>query len=471
MARLLVKNADYIVTMNKSREVVRSGDIIVEGERIAQVGRGLSQEGPFDKIIDASGKIILPGLINTHHHLYQNLTRNLPSVQSSGLFHWLTTLYDIWENLEPEDVYVSALIGLAELVLSGCTTVSDHYYIFPRGKKGLLEAEIRAAQEIGVRFHPARGSMSLGRDEGGLPPQSLIEREEEVVEDYLRLIQEFHDGDKYSMIRLILAPTSPFSTTVKMMRETMAIAEKYGLACHTHLAETLDEEKFCLEKFGRRPYEYLEEVGWNRPNVWLAHAIHLNQDEIKRMAKDGVGMTYCPSSNMRLGSGIAPVVEMLEAGVKVSLGVDGSSSNDSSHLLAEARMALLSQRVRYGAEALAPTQVLEIGTLGGAKVLGRDDIGSLEADKAADMIFLNTNRLEYAGAHLDPVSMLVLCHPANADMSMINGEVVVEDGVLKNIDLESVLEKHRCCSTNLIQKAEKKAGKIYANSSWIRAFD
>ncbi|HID86649.1 MAG TPA: 8-oxoguanine deaminase, partial [Anaerolineae bacterium] len=383
--------------------------------------------------------------------LYQTLTRAVPAAQDADLFSWLVTLYPVWAELTGEAVYVSALVGLAELMLSGCTTASDHLYIFPNDVR--LDDEIRAAQELGIRFHPTRGSMSLGESSGGLPPDRVVEDEEAILADCQRVIEEYHDPEPYAMCRIALAPCSPFSVTPDLMRETRKLAEAYGVRLHTHLAETLDEERFCLERFGRRPVEYAADLGWVGDDVWHAHCVHLNGGEVDLLARTGTGVAHCPSSNMRLGSGIAPIASMLAARVPVGLGVDGSASNDSSHLLAEARQALLLQRVGHGPGALTAQQVLEMATLGGAWALGRDDIGSLAPGKAADFIAFDLNRLDYAGALHDPLAALVFCTPQRVALSVINGKVVVEDGELRAVDLGPVIERHNRISRQMLERA------------------
>jgi 8-oxoguanine deaminase len=449
MATLLVKNARLLVTMDDQRRKVPNGGIFVCDNVIQAVGPAAELPGQADKVVDASDMVVLPGLINTHHHLYQTLTRALPAVQNARLFDWLVYLYPRWANLTAEAVYHSALVGLAELLLSGCTTVSDHLYLVPNDARH--DDEIQAARELGVRFHPCRGSMSLGRSQGGLPPDSVVQTEDEIIADCERLLSLFHDPALYSMLRIVVAPCSPFSVTGDSMRRSAAWARQHGLTMHTHVAETKDEERFCLEKFACRPVEYMRRLDWVGPDVWYAHAVYLNQAEIALMAETGTGVAHCPSSNMRLGSGIAPIREMLDASVKVGLAVDGSASNDSSHMLAEARMALLLQRVTKGADALTVDEALEMATLGGARVLGRDDIGSLQRGKAADFIGVNLNRLAFAGAAChDPLASLVLCTPPNVDLSVVNGRIVVENGQLPGFDMERTIARQNELALQLV---------------------
>jgi len=450
MSTLLLKHAELLVTMeglgDRNRRIP-DGGLFVRDQVIEQVGptTGLPEEA--DRVIDATGMIVLPGLINTHHHLYQTLTRALPDAQDAPLFKWLRTLYDVWAGLNPEAIYTSALVGLAELMLSGCTTASDHLYIYPNDCR--IDDEIRAAREIGVRFQPCRGSMSLGKSEGGLPPDEVIEDEDFILQDTRRVIETYHDPDPFGMVRIVVAPCSPFSVTPELMQESADLARSYGVMLHTHLAETKDEEEFCLERFGRRPVGYAQHLGWMGNDVWHVHCVHLNEEEIELFAQTGTGVCHCPSSNMRLGSGIAPIRGLLDAGASVALGVDGSASNDSSHLLAEARMALLLQRVSGDPTALSAEEVLWMATRGGAAVLGRDDIGQLVPGKAADVIGLRLDRLDYAGALHDPLAPLVFCQPQQVDLSIINGDVVIDDGRLVTLELEPVIERHNRISRRL----------------------
>ncbi len=449
MTTILVKNARLLITMNDAGESVADGAMFVRDNVIAWVGK--SDEIPdgmetADLIIDATDKVVLPGLINTHHHLYQTLTRAM--APDSALFPWLQTLYPIWARMDGEAVYTSALVGMAELILSGCTTASDHLYLFPNGAK--LDDEIRAAQELGFRFHAARGSMSLGESDGGLPPDSVVEPEEVILRDCRRVIEQFHDPNPYAMIRVVVAPCSPFSVTGDLMRESARLARSYGVTLHTHLAETKDEEDFCLEQFGHRPAAYAEQLEWVGDDVWWAHSIHVNDDEIGLMARTRTGAAHCPCSNMRLASGIAPVRAWLDSGVRVGLGVDGSASNDGSHMLNEARQALLLQRVLGGATNLATREALWLGTRGGAEVLKRDDIGQLAVGKAADFIAYDLNQLAYAGAQHDPMAALIFCAPQQVDLSVINGRIIVENGELRTVELGPIIERHNRISKDMI---------------------
>ncbi len=459
MSTLLLKHADLLITMDAQRRQIADGGLFVRDNEIIQVGPSAALPPTADRVIEARGMIVLPGLVNTHHHLYQTLTRCM--AQDSVLFDWLTALYPIWARLTPEAVYVSAKVGLAELMLSGCTTSSDHLYIYPNGCR--IEHEIEAAVELGIRFTATRGSMSLGQSKGGLPPDSCVEEEQFILKDSQRVIEQYHQRQRFGMVQVALAPCSPFSVTGDLMRESAALARAYGVRLHTHLAETMDEERFCLEKFGMRPVDYVASLGWTGDDVWHAHCVCLNRQEIALFAATGSGVAHCPSSNMRLASGIAPIRAMRDVGVKVGLGVDGSASNDGNHLLLEARQAMLLQRVRGGDhEGIAPTgggdpaalgaqEVLEIATLGGAAVLGRDDIGSLAPGMAADFIGYRLERLDFAGALHDPLAALVFCTPPKVDLSVIDGRVRVQDGEIVGLDLPALICRHNEISRKMVR--------------------
>lgn len=448
MPTLLVKNATIVLSFDSRHLEIPDGGVFIRDNVIEKVARTNELPPTADRVYDARDMVILPGLVNTHHHLYQTLTRAVPAAQNAVLFDWLKTLYPIWANLTPEAVYVSALVGLAELMLSGCTTAADHLYLVPNG--ATHDDEIRAAQQLGIRFHPTRGSMSLGESKGGLPPDRVTQDEETILRDSRRLIETYHDPEPYSMCRIGLAPCSPFSVTESLMVESAHLARAYHVRLHTHLAETIDEEKFCLAKFGARPVEYAERLEWLGEDVWFAHSVWVNDAEITRYGETGTGIAHCPSSNMLLGSGIAPIRKMLDGHVKVGLGVDGSASNDASHMLHEARQAMLLQRVGGDPCALTARQALELGTVGGAKVLGRDDIGSLEAGKAADLIGINLNRLNYAGTH-DPVAAIIFCDTPRVDLSVINGRVVVQDGNLLSADLPPIIERQNRIAREMVE--------------------
>jgi len=448
---LLVRDAELLVTMDDAGRSFAGGGLFARDGVIEKVGPSDQLPSSADQVVDAQGMILLPGLVNAHHHLFQTLTRAVPAAQNAGLFDWLKTHYPIWAGLTPEAIYVSALVGLSELILSGCTTASDHLYIFPDGCR--LDDEIRAAREIGIRFHASRGSMSLGESQGGLPPDEVVEDEAFILKDTRRVIESYHDPSPFAMLRIVVAPCSPFSVTPELMRESAALARAYGVRLHTHLAETLDEERFCLERFGRRPVEYAEDLGWVGEDVWHAHCVHLSRGEIALFARTACGVCHCPSSNMRLASGIAPVRAYLDGGVRVGLGVDGSASNDSSHLLGEARMALLLQRVSADPAALSGPEALWLATRGGAAALGREDIGQLALGKAADFIGFRLDRLAYAGARHDPLAALVFCAPQQVDLSVINGRAVVVDGRLVTVDLGPLVERHNRIARELVEAA------------------
>jgi len=459
MPTLLVRNAAVLVTMDEARRELRDAGLFARDGWIEQVGPSAELPPSADEILDLRDHVLLPGLINTHHHLYQTLTRAVPAAQDAGLFQWLKTLYPIWARMRPDDIRISTTLGLAELALSGCTTTSDHLYIYPNGCR--LDDAIEAARGVGLRFHASRGSMSLGESQGGLPPDSVVERPEAIQKDTRRLIEAYHDPQPGAMLRLVVAPCSPFSVTPELMRESAALARAYGVHLHTHLAETLDEQAFCEEQFGFRPLAYAEHLGWSGPDVWFAHAVHIDADEVGRMALAGIGVAHCPSSNMRLASGIAPLRRYRAAGVRVGLGVDGSASNDSSHMLAEARQAMLLSRLGAAVapaiddqpDLLTARQALEVATLGGARVLGRTDLGSLEPGKCADFVAIDLNRLDYAGALHDPVAAVVFCAPAKVDVSYIHARPVVREGQMLTVDLPSVIESHNRAARHLAQGA------------------
>ena len=459
MSTLLVRHASVLVTMDDHRREIPDGGLFVHDGFIEQAGPTATLPETADEILDLSGCIILPGLINTHHHFYQTLTRAVPAAQDANLFNWLKTLYPIWGRIQPQDIYISTQTALAELALSGCTAASDHLYLFPNGAR--LDEEIAAGREIGLRLHASRGSMSLGESKGGLPPDSVVEEEAFILKDSQRLIETYHDPNPGAMTQIVLAPCSPFSVTAELMRQSASLAREYGVHLHTHLAETQDEESFCLEKFGHRPLAYMEMLNWIGPDVWFAHSVYVNQNEMRLYGECGCGVAHCPSSNMRLASGIAPVLDMLRWGVKVGLGVDGSASNDGSHLLDEVRQAMLVSRVRAGLQGaslsgedapplMTARQALELGTRGSAAVLGRSDLGSLEAGKCADFFAIRLDRLGYAGALHDPVAATVFCAPQNVDYTLVGGKYVVKEGQLVTVDLPRLVEKHNQAARRLV---------------------
>lgn len=460
MTTLLVRHADLLVTMDDRRREIPGGGLFIRDGFIEQVGATADLPESADETLDMSGYIVLPGLINTHHHFYQTLTRAVPAAQNANLFNWLKTLYPIWARLRPEDIRISTQTALAELALSGCTTASDHLYLFPNGSK--LDDEILAARQVGLRLHASRGSMSLGESKGGLPPDSVVEDEDAILKDSQRLIETYHDPNPGAMTRIVLAPCSPFSVTGDLMRRSALLAREYGVHLHTHLAETQDEEQFCLQKFGYRPVDYMEILNWLGADVWFAHSVYVNEDEMRRFGEAGCGVAHCPTSNMRLASGIAPILDMLRHGVKVGLGVDGSASNDGSHLLEEVRQAMLVSRVRAGLlgaslsgqdipALMTARQALELATRGGAAVLGRDDLGALEVGKCADFFAVRLDRLGYAGALHDPVAALVFCAPASADYTVVGGKFVVKEGNLVNLDAVALAAEHNRAAQRLLR--------------------
>ncbi len=447
MSTLLIKNADVLVTMDGDAREIMGGGLFVRDGVIEAVGATDELPCTADEMVDVSGHIVTPGLINTHHHFYQNLTRAVPRAQDATLFGWLRTLYPIWSNIGPQEVHVSTQVALAEMALSGCTTSSDHLYIYPNGAR--LDDEIAASQEIGVRLHACRGAMSIGESDGGLPPDSLVERENDILEDALRLIQTHHNSAPGAMVRVAIAPCSPFSVSRDLMREAAILARDQGVMLHTHLAENDDDIAYSLENFGCRPGQYAEDLGWTGDDVWHAHCVKLDNDEIDLFARSKTGVAHCPCSNMRLGSGIAPIRAMLDRGVPVGLGVDGSASNDSAHLLNEARQAMLLQRVALGGDAMSAREALEIATRGGASVLGRDDLGSLEVGKRADFAVFDATTIDLTGAW-DKVAGLVLCGPLKAKHTVVEGRFVVRDGFVTTIDLPKVLEAHATLTSRLM---------------------
>ena len=446
MFDLLIRNADVVVTMNATRQELAGADIHVRGGVIHAVGPGL--QAPGARLIDARGCVVTPGLVNTHHHLYQTLTRAVPGGQDALLFGWLKTLYPIWSRFGPEEMFTSAQVGLAELALSGCTLTSDHLYLFPNG--ACLDDTIAAAGEVGLRFHPTRGAMSIGESAGGLPPDALVESEPAILDDMVRVVDRFHDPRPGAMVRVGLAPCSPFSVSRELMRDTALLARDKGVMLHTHLAENDEDIAYSLSKFGCRPGQYAEDLGWTGPDVWHAHCVKLDSLEIELFARSLTGVSHCPCSNCRLGSGIAPVRAMRDAGVKVGLGVDGSASNDAGNLISEARMAMLLQRVAKGADAMSAREALEIATLGGAQVLGRDDLGSVAPGKRADLAIWDVTGVEAAGSW-DPVAALVLCGPTRVRGLIVEGREVVRDGQMVTVDLPRLLERQRTLARKLAE--------------------
>lgn len=444
---LLIKNARVVVTMDEQRREIDNGAIFVRDNVIEQVGPTSELPLSAGEVIDAAGHVVMPGLVNTHHHMYQSLTRVIPTAQNGELFNWLTNLYPIWANLNAEMVHVSTLTAMSELILSGCTTSSDHLYIYPNDCR--LDDSIEAASKIGMRFHAARGSMSVGQSKGGLPPDCVVEDEKAILRDTQRLIETYHNAERHAMQRIVVAPCSPFSVSRDLMKEAAALARSHGVSLHTHLAENVNDIAYSREKFNMTPAEYAEDCGWVGHDVWHAHCVQLDDDGVYMFARTNTGVAHCPCSNMRLASGIAPVRKMVDAGVPVGLGVDGSASNDGAHMLGEVRQAMLLQRVGFGPDAMTARQALELATLGGAKVLNRDDIGALKPGMSADIVMFKLDQVGFAGALHDPVAALVFCTPANVSYSIINGKVVVKDGILQTIDLPLTIERHNRLAADL----------------------
>jgi cytosine/adenosine deaminase-related metal-dependent hydrolase len=444
MSETLIRNADVVVTMDAARRELAHADVLIRDGVIAAVGQGLQTTGT---VIDAAGCVVTPGLVNTHHHLFQTLTRAVPGGQDALLFGWLQTLYPIWARFGPEEMFVSAQVGLAELALSGCSLSSDHLYLFPNGAR--LDDTIAAAGEVGLRFHPTRGAMSIGVSDGGLPPDALVEREAAILEDCIRVVDAFHDARDGAMVRVGIAPCSPFSVSRDLMREAAVLARDKGVMLHTHLAENDEDVAYSLARFGCRPGQYAMDLGWTGPDVWHAHCVKLNAGEIDLFARTHTGVAHCPCSNCRLGSGIAPLRAMRDAGVRVGLGVDGSASNDAGSLIGEARMALLLQRVSLGADAMSAREALEVATRGGAQVLGRHDCGTLAVGKRADIAVWDMRGVQSAGAW-DAVAALVLCGPMAVCDLLVEGCPVVREGQLVTIDLPAVVERQRRLAQRLM---------------------
>jgi 8-oxoguanine deaminase len=450
MTTLLVQHARLLACMDDADTRWEDGALYIQDNVIQQVGPTDVLPQRADTIIDARDMLLLPGLVNTHHHFYQTLTRNLPQAQNSNLFDWLRVHYPIWARMTPEAIAISTKTAIAELLLSGCTTASDHTYIWPNGSR--IDDQIEAAVAMGIRFHASRGSMSVGESQGGLPPDSVVEDEEEILRDSRRVIEQYHDAGRYAMLRIVLAPCSPFSVSPNLMRESVALARSYNVFSHTHLAETLDEAQFCQQTFHKTPIELAEDLGWVGEDVWHAHMVHPSEDEVSRLGHTHTGIAHCPTSNMRLASGVAPIHAMRQAGVRVGLGVDGSASNDGSHMLSEARQAVLLQRVTRGPAALSAYESLWLATRGGAQVLGRDDIGALAPGMAADFIGYHLDTIGLAGGAVhDPLASLVFCQPPQVSLSVVNGAIRVQQGQLVDIDLSQLVARHNTIAYALVR--------------------
>ena len=437
---LLVKNVKNLVTCDADDRLLDGVNVFIRDGVIESIGQ--NEETAAD-VIDASNMVMYPGLINTHHHLYQTFSRNLPQVQNMELFPWLKTLYEIWKHVDEDVVYYSSLTGMGELLKTGCTTCLDHHYVFPGTVGGgLLDAQFHAADELGMRFHATRGSMDLSVKDGGLPPDSVVQSVDEILKDSEEAVARHHDGSRYSMHQVALAPCSPFSVTGELLRESAVLARKLKVRLHTHLAETKDEEQYTLSRFGMRPLEYMESLGWVGPDVWYAHGIHFTEGELKRLADTGTGVAHCPVSNMKLSSGVALIPQMLKLGVPVGLAVDGSASNDGSNLLEEMRVAYLLHRLSWSQEAPDGYDILKMATRGSARILGREELGRIEVGMAADFFLVNLNRIEMVGAQFDPKSVLCTVGLKGCvDYTVVNGKIVVRDGRLAGVDEEKIVEK------------------------------
>ncbi len=455
MEKKILKNVWKIVSFDDKENIYENSDILIQDNEILKIGKNISKNDIIEdediEEIDCTGLLAMPGFVNTHHHLYQTLFRGIDEVQEKPLFPWLVGLYEFWKHIDEEAVYYGAMVGFSELLRTGCTTTMDHHYLFPRkSSSNLIDVQIKAAEDIGIRFHATRGSMCLGRDEGGLPPNSVVQKEEVILQDSERLINKYHDENKFAMTRIALAPCSPFSVTNELMVQTRDLARKKGVMLHTHLAETIDEENFCLEKYGLKPVELMESLGWIGEDVWFAHAIHLDEKEIEILK--GSGVAHCPSSNMKLNSGICRTSELVKRGVKVSIAVDGSASNDGSNMWEEVRRAYLLNHLKYGTEGLNAYEVLKLATRGGAEVLGRDDIGILAENKAADIVLYDLDDVAFAGCH-NPLVGLVTCGNSSlVKMTMVNGKVVVKDGMIITQNSKEIKTKAHKIATDIVAK-------------------
>lgn len=449
MATTLIRDAAHLYTFDDAERAYAGASLFARDGVIEAIGPAAQLPRAADRVVDATGCIVFPGLVNTHHHFFQTLTRAVPGTQDVELFEWLVTLYPIWSRLTPAALRSAVAIASAELLLSGCTTASDHTYLWPNGCR--IEDEIDVARAIGIRFHASRGSMSVGRSKGGLPPDNCVEDEAAILNDTQRAIETFHDARRFAMTRVVVAPCSPFSVSPDLMRESVALARSYGVHAHTHLAETIDEERYCIETFGCRPVELAERLGWLGEDVWHAHMVHPSADEVGVLGRSHTGVAHCPSSNMRLGSGIAPLRALVDAGARVGLGVDGSASNDGSHLLDEVRQAMLLQRVGGGAKAATAREMLRLATRGGAAVLGRDDIGHLAPGMAADLAGVRMDSLAMSGGAVhDPLAALVFCNPGDVDFTVVNGVPLIEHGAFTAFDVDRAVAQHNVLAHALV---------------------
>ncbi len=457
MAKTLLKNCFYILK-SVHEEPLRGYDLLITDNRVEKIEKNISfAPAGDDRVIDCSTHVVVPGFVNTHHHFYQTLTRNLPAVQNAKLFDWLVYLYEIWKFLDEDAVYYSSLLAMGELLKTGCTTSTDHHYVYPQNVSGdIMGLQFKAAEQLGMRFSPTRGSMSLSKKDGGLPPDTVVQTGDEILRDSERVIKQYHDDSELSMRKIVLAPCSPFSVTEQLMKDSVELARKYGVRLHTHLAETKDENDFCVEVYGRRPLKLMEDTGFIGDDVFYAHGIHFNDDELKLLSDTGTHIAHCPSSNMRLGSGICRVTEMLPTNINVALGVDGSASNDTSDMLGEMRNALLLQRVHYGSDAVNTRDIFKLATENGAKLLNFENVGRLKEGWAADMAVFNINKMEYAGSLSDPLAALIFSgYNHGTDYTIVNGQVVVEHGNLVGVDEAELTAKANEISDRMIKGAEK----------------
>lgn len=450
---LLLKNCSYIAQPDED-VIITDSDILIEGSRIKKIGKNLEADLPTDKVLDCQGSIVIPGLVNCHHHFFQTLTRNLKAVQNAKLFDWLTYLYEVWKNIDEEAVYFSSMTAIGELLKTGCTLTTDHHYLYPEGFTGdLMGLQFEAACKLGIRFSPSRGSMSLGKNSGGLPPDSVVQSEEVILEDSERVIEKYHDSSEDSMRKIVLAPCSPFSVTKENMKKTAGLARKYNVRLHTHLAETMDEEAFCNDMFGKNPLAVMEDVDFLGEDVFFAHGVYFNDTELDRLARTKTSIAHCPSSNMRLGSGVARIKDMLRLGINVGLAVDGSASNDTSDMLGELRNAMLLQRVKYGADALTSRDVFKMATINGARMLNFPKAGKIKEGYLADLAVFNLNKLEYTGSLSDPLAALIFSGISHeVKYTIVNGKVVVENGWLTGEDEEYLMKKGNEASMKLLSK-------------------
>ena len=453
MSRILLKNCYYILK-SVHEEALRGYDMLIENNIVTKIDKNINfSRTREDRVIDCSTHVVVPGFVNTHHHFYQTLTRNLPAVQDAKLFDWLVYLYEIWKNLDEDAIYYSSQLAMGELLKTGCTTSTDHHYVYPRGVKGdIMGLQFKAADDVGMRFSPTRGSMSLSKKDGGLPPDSVVQTDDEILEDSERVIKQYHDNSEFSMKKIVLAPCSPFSVTEDLMKESVKLARQYGVKLHTHLAETKDENDFCVEMYGRRPLKLMEDTGFIGEDVFYAHGIHFNDEELKLLSDSKTHIAHCPSSNMRLGSGICRVTEMLPTDINVGLGVDGSASNDSSDMLGEMRNALLLQRVQYGADAVKTKDIFKMASENGARLLNFEKVGQLQEGWAADMAIFNINKMEYAGSLSDPLAALIFSgYNHGTDYTIVNGKIAVENGRLTGVDEQKLTDKANMISERMIR--------------------